>query len=250
MKFINKAIKYLPILLLLSCAEFKNNQSSKQEKKYYNSKGFALIYNESLFRDKVVKKKITNDKIVVVHSHLKRGTSIKIVNPNNSKSLETTVTSTFEYPKIFNLIVSQEVASFLDLNPENPYIEFSEVKKNHKFVAKESSMFEEEKNVARKAPVKKIKMDDLSIKESEKKKEIKLRKNYIIVITDFYYYDSANKLKVDLINKTKNQNFYIKTINNKKYRLSAGPFKNFNTLKSTYISLNNLGFEELNIYKE
>ena len=93
-------------------------------------------------------------------------------------------------------------------------------------------------------------MDDLSIKESEKKKEIKLRKNYIIVITDFYYYDSANKLKVDLINKTKNQNFYIKTINNKKYRLSAGPFKNFNTLKSTYISLNNLGFEELNIYKE
>ena len=57
MKFINKAIKYLPILLLLSCAEFKNNQSSKQEKKYYNSKGFALIYNESLFRDKVVKKK-------------------------------------------------------------------------------------------------------------------------------------------------------------------------------------------------
>ena len=32
--------------------------------------------------------------------------------------------------------------------------------------------------------------------------------------------------------------------------LLVGPFKNFNALKTTYISLNNLGFENLNIYKE
>ena len=57
-------------------------------------------------------------------------------------------------------------------------------------------------------------------------------------------------LKSELVNKTKNQDFHIKTINNKKYRLSAGPFKNFNALKSTYISLNNLGFESLNVYSE
>jgi len=250
MKFINKIIVYLPIFFLLSCAEFKNNQTSNLEKKYYTSKGFALIYDESLFIDKVVKRKIKNDKIAVAHSHLKRGTNIKIINPNNSKSLETIVTSTFKYPKIFNLVVSQEVASLLDLDSENPYIELFEIKKNHKFVAKEGSMFEEEKNVATKAPVKKIKMNDLSIEVTEKKKEKKIIKNYIIVISDFYYHDSAQKLKVELISKTRNQNFNIKTINNKKYRLSAGPFKNFNTLKSTYISLNNLGFEELNIYKE
>ena len=42
----------------------------------------------------------------------------------------------------------------------------------------------------------------------------------------------------------------VKKINNKKYRLLAGPFKNFNALKTTYISLNELGFENLNIYKE
>ena len=45
-------------------------------------------------------------------------------------------------------------------------------------------------------------------------------------------------------------NFSVDKINDNKYRLSAGPFKNFNSLKSTYISLNNLGFEDLNIYKE
>ena len=44
-------------------------------------------------------------------------------------------------------------------------------------------------------------------------------------------------------------NISVKKINNKKYRLLAGPFKNFNALKTTYISLNNLGFEILNIYK-
>ena len=30
----------------------------------------------------------------------------------------------------------------------------------------------------------------------------------------------------------------------------SGPFKNFNALKSIYISLNNLGFEGINIYRE
>ena len=45
-------------------------------------------------------------------------------------------------------------------------------------------------------------------------------------------------------------NISVKKINNNKYRLLVGPFKNFNALKNTYISLNNLGFEELNIYKE
>ena len=43
--------------------------------------------------------------------------------------------------------------------------------------------------------------------------------------------------------------YYALIISNNKYRLLAGPFKNFNTLKTSYISLNNLGFENLNIYK-
>ena len=43
---------------------------------------------------------------------------------------------------------------------------------------------------------------------------------------------------------------HIKKINNKKYRLYAGPFENFNSLKSTYISLNKLGFADLDIIKD
>ena len=75
-------------------------------------------------------------------------------------------------------------------------------------------------------------------------------KNFILVISDFYFLVSANNLKKELLKKTKMSNISVKKINNKKYRLLAGPFKNFNALKTTYISLNNLGFEDLNIYKD
>ena len=54
----------------------------------------------------------------------------------------------------------------------------------------------------------------------------------------------------DLISKTKITNISVKKISDKKYRLFLGPFKNFKALKTSYISLNKLGFEDLNVYKE
>ena len=131
---------------------------------------------------------------------------------------------------------------------ENPYIEVSEVRKNKTFIAKEGKIFDEEKQVANKAPVEKIEIDDLSkIKTTVKEKK---KHHYILLISDFYFLDSAENLKNELTKKTKLDGFLIKKINNKKYRLYIGPFQNFNSLKSTYISLNKLGFDELSIYKE
>ncbi len=80
-------------------------------------------------------------------------------------------------------------------------------------------------------------------------KKIKNNK-FIILISDFYYHDSALNLKKELTIKTSLNNISVKKINDTKYRLLAGPFENFNALKTTYISLNNLGFEDLNIYNE
>ena len=138
----------------------------------------------------------------------------------------------------------------LELNPENPYVEVLEVKKNKTFVAKKSNTFEEERNVATKVPVEKIKMDDITESNISEKKETQISYNFILVVSDFYYLNSAQDLKKDLEKQIKIQNFRIRKISNNKYRLLAGPFKNFNALKSTYISLNNLGFESLNIYEE
>ena len=103
--------------------------------------------------------------------------------------------------------------------------------------------------MAEKAPVEEIQMNDININkvvENSSKKS----SNFIIFISDFYYLDSASKLKTHLIKESKIENISIKKINDNKYRLSVGPFKNFSSLKSTYISLNNLGFDELDIHRE
>ena len=248
-KLLKRIIFLFNLLLIVSCTSTTSNKSIKiKERKYFSSSGFALIYNSDHFTQGVVK--IDNEKLAIMHSFLKRNTRVRIINPNNSKSIETKISKIAKYPKIFNLVISEKIASILELDNNNPYIEVYEIKKNKKFVAKESNMFEEEKQVAESAPVDEIKMDDLSKDNTILKKKKNKRNNFILVISDFYYYDSANKLKNELIKKTQSKKINIKKINDNKYRLLVGPFKNFNALKTTYISLNSLGFEDLNIIQE
>ena len=184
-----------------------------------------------------------------MHNILRVNTPVKILNPKNSKFIETKISRKGNYPKIFNIVLSESAASILGLDTENPYVEVFEVKKNKKFVAKKSNTFDEEKNVADKAPVDEIKMDDITETKVEIKKKVD-KTSYILVISDFYYETSANNLMAELAKKININKISVKKININKYRLLVGPFKNFNALKTTYISLNNLGFEDLNIYNE
>jgi hypothetical protein len=274
MKLIKISVFFFLLLALSSCASNKKVVYDKNsgkfiliekkqiEKKtfYYSSHGFALIYDWNLNKEGIINKKldirkdidkrINDTKVIVMHSFLKKGTPVKIINPENSKIIETKIHKLANYPKIFNVLISKKTAKNLELDFNNPYVELFEVKKNKTFVAKEGVIFDEEKNVAEKIPVDKIKMDDLSKKKTSVKTNIPKKNKFILVIADFYYFDSANNLKNDLTKQTKIRNFLIKKISDNKYRLSVGPFKNFNALKLVYISLNNLGFEDLNIYRE
>ena len=245
-----KILTFILTLILYSCADYNSKVSNQDKNKlYYSSNGFALIYDENFYQNKIINKKINNDEIMVMHNLLKRNTLVRIINPENSKTIETKIYKTANYPNIFTAVISNKIASILELDVNNPYIEIIELKKNKTFVAKEGSMFEEEKNVAEKAPVNEVKMDDLTKKESKVKKN-EIKTNYILVIADFFYIGSANNLKDVLTKKTNFNNISIRKINNNKYRLFVGPFKNFNALKSSIISLNNLGFESLNIYRD
>ena len=274
MKLIKISIFFFIVLVLSSCAENKKIVYDKDsgrfiltEKKrkeeiffFHSSHGFALIYDQDLYKEGVINKKldlrkdidkrINDTKVIVLHSFLKKGTPVKIINPENSKVVETKIHKLANYPKIFNVVISRKTAKNLGLDFNNPYVELFETKKNITFVAKEGVTFDEEKNVAEKIPIDEIKMDDLSKEKMGVKINIAKKNKFILVIADFYYFDSAKNLKNDLIKQTKIRNFLIKKINDNKYRLSVGPFKNFNALKFVYISLNNLGFEDLNIYRE
>ena len=135
---LNKIIITLIFFTLVNCAGYeKKIRTSKDERNYYSSSGFALIYNDSLFENDVINKKINNDKILLLHGTLKRNTLIRITNLENSKSLDLKVYKNANYPKIFNVLISKKIATILDLDRENPYVEIIELKKNKTFVAKE-----------------------------------------------------------------------------------------------------------------
>ena len=236
---LNRIILLILSLQLFSCASYQTTQ--KDDRQYYSSSGFVLIYEDILYEQKVVNKKLDNENLSVMHNQLKMNTPIKIINPDNLKSIETKIYKKANYPKIFNMVISKKIASFLELDMNNPYVEIIEVKKN---------IYQEEKNVAGKAPVDEIEMNDLTKNKPKIDKKTTKKGDFILVISDFYYLDSANNLKNELVKKIYISNISVKKINDKKYRLLVGPFKNFNTLKTTYISLNNLGFESLNIFRE
>jgi len=55
---------------LFSCAEYKVDQGTA--KQYYFSSGFALVYDDNLYNQKVVNRKLNNDELFVMHSSLKK----------------------------------------------------------------------------------------------------------------------------------------------------------------------------------
>jgi hypothetical protein len=245
---IKKILSLTVFFLLCSCVN--NKVISPNEKKYYTSSGFALIYADHFYDSKLIKRKLDNDKILVLHNTLKANTPIKIVNPINSNEIITKVYRKSIFPGIFNVVITEKIAKYLEIDSKNPYVEIFEVKINKKFIAKKSTIFKEEVNVAAKVPVDEITVNNLSKNIKKKALNIDNKKSYFLLVSDFYYLDSANNLKKELTKQTNNNSFKVKKINTTKYRLTVGPFKDFSSLKNVYISLNDLGFTDLNIYKE
>ena len=73
-------MKYKLIILLLFLTSCAQNYSRLDLKKSFNSKGFAYIYNEKDFIDKVIKGKLDNNSLQIAHNKLRPGSLIKITN--------------------------------------------------------------------------------------------------------------------------------------------------------------------------
>ena len=116
-------------------------KQSKVREPTYSSKGFALIYEDSIFEKKIVNKKLNNDQNYVLHSFLKNNTLVYISNPFNSKSLTAKVRKTLKYPSIYNIVITKKMADNLDLDFNNPYVEFYTIKKKRQIYCKRSFNF-------------------------------------------------------------------------------------------------------------
>ena len=238
------------IFFLFSCVEDVKliNRNNIQVKKTFISKGFTLIYNDNLIKNKTIKKRIDGREYVILHSFLERNTYVKIFNPINSKTVIAKVKYKTNYPIIYNSVITNRIAEELELNYEDPYVEIIEIRKNDTFIAKKAKTFDEEKNVANKAPVTDININVISI--DPENTEISPKKNkYIINIGEYYYLDSAKIVKNRLIKEANLTNVKIKKISKNKFRVYVGSYFLFNAMKDPYFAISKLGFEHLDVIK-
>lgn len=234
------------IFILLSCS---SNFTTYNQKKVYSAKGFAYIYNNSDFNNKIIKSKMNNDEMQISHQNLKTGTLIQITNPKNKESIVLKNIKRIKYPDFYKIMITIPVANKLNLNKDLPILEITEVKKNKSFIAKKAKIFNEEKKISSKAPVASVQISNIS---KVKKKNIEKEKDLIyVLIGSFYSEKTASFLKDRIIKDLSDldhKKIKIKKINNKQTQVISGPYTSVNSLKNDYIRLKSFGFEELDIF--
>ena len=237
--------------MFLNCttANLKNNKTNLISYNNYTNKGFALIYDETLYKEGIISNKIDERSMTIFQRNLKKNTQVKITNIFNNKSLIATVGKKSDYPHFNNSVISSRIALDLDLNIDEPYIEIIAISKNSLFVAKKAKTYDEEKKVLDKAPVNTISISDLNQVKIKIKEKSNKEFSYLIKIADFYYNDTA-LIMVDRIKKeTLIKKPKIKKISNKNYRVYLGPFDNIKSLQKSYNDINILQFENIEIIR-
>ena len=246
-----KIFNIILLLIITNCTSLnieKKNYILKIDKKFIN-KGFTLIYSDSLYDIKKVTKKIDAHSLVIFQKNLKKNTLVKITNILNGQSVLAHVGSDSSYPSFNNSVISQRIANEINLNINEPYIEISSIAKNSSYIAKRAKTFDEEKQVANKAPVDGININDLNKKKIKIKNSPIKKFKYVIKVTDFYYYKSALDVVKRITNETNIKKIKIHKFSNTKYRVYLGPFDNINSLQSTFNDIDILKFENLEIIK-
>ena len=239
------------LILLNSCVNNTEKQRSEIlsiNNKFYNS-GFTLIYDDNLYFEKIINKKMDDRDLIIFQKNLKKGTSVKLLNPINNKSLIAQVGKNSIYPSFNNSVVSKRIASELELSLEEPYIIIEEIIHNSAFIAKKTKMFEEEKKVANKAPVDKITVNDLNQSSKKKTNTNSQKFNYFIKIADFYFIDSAKIMRNRIINESTIKNVYIRELSKNKFRVILGPYLDLKSLQKEYNKLEKFNFENIEIIK-
>ena len=126
------------IFLLFSCSP---NLTTFNQNKNYSAKGFAYIYNDYDFKNKIIKGKLNNNLMQISHQNLKVGTLLKITNPKNKESIVLKNVKRIRYPDFYKILITESVAQKINLNKELPIIEIFEIKKNKSFVAKKAKIY-------------------------------------------------------------------------------------------------------------
>ena len=252
MKF-NKFIIIVIILFLPSCQQFDKSEKSINyiSNQKYSNTGFALIYDDKLKKDNQISKKIDNRSLLIFHKKIQKNSFVKITNPVNNKTvIAEVISNNVNFSDFYNSVITTRIAEELDLDINEPYIDLILISQNSTFVAKKAKTFDEEKNVAQKAPVDGIIIDNLGSAIQSKKKVKKQKFLYSIKIADFYYRASAENMILRIKKETNLKNSIIKKLSLTKYRVLLGPFNDIKKLEKSFNKIKLLEFENLEILKD
>jgi len=238
-------------VILSSCAPFKQQDvDSSVYKDAFISKGFTLVYSEKLKKNNIISDKLDDRGLFIFQKNLKNNTSVKITNLLNDKYIIGKVSKNANYPNFYNSVISSRIKNELEIDENEPYVEIKEIHNNSSFVAKKAKTYDEEKNVATKAPVDEIKIKSLSGIDIKKKKTTNKIFSYIIKIGDFYFEKSALEMIKRINEKTTISNVRLTKLSATKFRVFIGPFDDLNSLKKHFNAINILQFENIEIIKK
>ncbi len=241
-------MKYKIILIFFLFLSCTTNYTKLDNKIPYNAKGFAYIYNEDDFKNKLIKDKLDNSKLQISHNQLKVNTLIKIINLKTKESLIIKNYKKSNFSDFYKILITEEVANKLNIDKDLPLVEILEIKKNKSFKVKKAKIYQEEKKISSNAPITSVTISNISKNRSLKKKE-KDEKMYIL-IASFYSRNTAEFLKKRIIKELPNydkEKLKILTKKPKEINLISGPYNAVNLMKNDYIQLKKFGFEDLDI---
>ena len=240
----------LIFVFLFSCTTIDRTNKIIFDQTYSNA-GFTLVFDEILFKNKTVDKKIDNRSLIIFQRNLKKNTQVKITNLINNKSIIGVVGTKAIYPLFFNSVISKRIATEIEVNNNEPYIQIEEINRNSSFIANKAKTYDEEKEVAEKAPVLEIGIKDLNMNNNSLLNEAKSLEEfkYVIKIADFYYLETAKLLKKRIINDLNIKDVKINELSKKQFRVYLGPYKNLDSIKKNFNKILDLEFENIEIIK-
>ena len=117
--------------------EIEEDSSKYIFNREYTNQGFALIYNEKLFNQKKISKKIDNRGLYIFHTKIRKNSFVKITNPENKKTVIAQVTSNKAiFSNFYNSVITKRIVDELSLDENEPYVVLSLVSIKSTFVAK------------------------------------------------------------------------------------------------------------------
>ena len=101
------------LFFLVSCSP---SSTKVDNRKSYNSTGFALIYDQSDYEVKAIKKKFNNELLQISQKDLRIGTLIKPTNPKTQESIVLKNIKKTNYPDFYKILITKPVAEKLNID--------------------------------------------------------------------------------------------------------------------------------------